>query len=905
MKATVRAILLGASAIAPALAHAQAVPPSNVGTDARQPDVTEADAGGIPEIVVTARKTAETLSDAPVAVSVVTSEVIAERGLNSIDDFAKNATGISFSQAFGRSTDRPVIRGQSNVLAGVQAGVETGAAYFVDGVYYQGDIQGFDPLSIERVEIIKGPQSALYGRNTYAGAINYITKAPSDRLSVSGRARAAEHDEYELAASVSGPVLGEMLGFRAGARYFTYGGEYTNQLTGKKVGDEETKSAYLTLDFNPLSDLHMRTRGSWQKDDDGPLAIFLQGAVANNCKPGFRSPAFRTRSSAVPFAPATLTSANNNQYFCGVIQPQPNNVRLNTDPLPITIPAGTFIPPSFNTAAISGTFDGTAFDGVENEQYLLTNVLDWDLGGSGWIVSSLTGYRDNKNFFGTDSDHSDAFAYFNTNPAIGGSIPNPLVTEPAFANTNRDDQSDFSQELRIASPADRMIRFVVGGYYFKQKFRSVDITFASGKQGEPLGTDLSQRATIENKAAFGLVEVKPTDAISITGEIRYAEETKTLIDRSSASATGLYIFSAGASADDRNTFGCTQALVDRRNAAGVAIPGCVVLPKAKFTGWDPRVTVNYTTPGGTLLYGVFATGRKPGGFNGTAGQTATLQTGQDFTRYLPEKSRGGEIGVKFDALDRTLRIAAAGFYNKLTDVQLTSAIPNPSGTGAITSIVTNSGDASTKGFELEAQMAPSRNFLVTMGVSYVDASFTKGCDADEFILNSGGLRPNFDTRNPTAAGLALCDISGRKLPLGSPWIVNGSVSWDRELGSNGLSLFALSSFSYEDSKFVQVHNLAKTGDTFLLNARLGIRSENFTIALFGRNLTDEDSIPLATRWFDLRYGAGTRGLPAGAGNPPTQPFDGKPAQIETGTPRGFFATLRKGRSFGVEATFDF
>ena len=342
-----------------------------------------ADAGPLEEIVVTARKTSERLSDAPVSVSALSANKIQELGLQSIDDFAKQATGISFSQTFGRSTDRPVIRGQSNVLAGVQAGVETGAAYFVDGVYYQGDIQGFDPDSIERVEIIKGPQSALYGRNTYAGAINYITKDPTDEFTGSVRATAAEYKEYQIAGSVSGPIAGDKLGFRVGGRYYTYGGQYTNQLSGKKVGDEQTTSGYLTLNFKPFDDFKMRSRVSYQHDDDGPLAIFLQGAADNNCYPGFRSANFRTRSSALPFAPNTLVSTNTNQYYCGVIRPQPNNVRLNTDPIAITIPAGTFIPPSFNTAALSGNFDGTAFDGIENKQWLYSNIADWDVGGSG------------------------------------------------------------------------------------------------------------------------------------------------------------------------------------------------------------------------------------------------------------------------------------------------------------------------------------------------------------------------------------------------------------------------------------------------------------------------------------------------------------------------------------------
>ncbi|MCZ8170717.1 MAG: TonB-dependent receptor, partial [Brevundimonas sp.] len=357
--------------------------------------------------------------------------------------------------------------------------------------------------------------------------------------------------------------------------------------------------------------------------------------------------------------------------------------------------------------------------------------------------------------------------------------------------------------------------------------------------------------------------------------------SKTLIDRASAAS----IFCAG----------------EAGRAAVFGFAG-TCRPAGSFSGTDPRITVNYTTPGGTLIYAVFATGRKPGGFNGTAGLTAEAQyPGSQFVNYLPEKSKGGELGVKFDALDRRLRVNITGFYNELTDYQLTTAIPNPAGTGAVTSIVSNAGKAQTKGLELEVTAAPADNLLINLGLSYVDAKFTEGCDADEFILNSGGLRPNFDTRNPTAAGRALCNISGRKLPLGSPLIVNGSVSWSKEIGSNGMEFFANSNFSYEDAKYVQVDNLAKTGDAFLLNARLGIKTERYSIAVFGRNLTNEDSIPLATRWFDLRYGAGTTGLPPAA----SVTFDGRPAQIETGTPRGFFAPLRKGRTFGVEASVNF
>jgi outer membrane receptor protein involved in Fe transport len=849
MGKTMRAILLAATVLTPSVAWAQ--------TD----DAGASSGGGIEDIVVTARKTEETLADAPVAVSVITGDQISELGLNSIDDFARQATGISFSQAFGRTTDRPVIRGQSNVLAGVQAGVETGAAYFVDGVYFQGDIQGFDPLSIERVEIIKGPQSALYGRNTYAGAINYITRDPTTEFSANGRARIAENGEYELAGGISGPIIADVLGFRLGARYYTYGGEYRNQLTGRRVGQEETQSVNLTTVFQPFEGMRWRTRLYYQRDDDGPLALFLQGAADNNCAPGFRSAGFRTASPFVPLAPAVLVSNNTNQYFCGVIRPQPNNIRLNTDPLPIN--------------ATLGTRDGTAFDGIYNRQWGFSNIVDLDLGDSGFTLTSLTGYRRNTNLFGTDSDHSDAFAYF------GGTAASTLGTEPAFANTNRDEQRDFSQEFRLASPEDAAIRFVIGGYYFRQSFETVDITFASGRAGLPLGSNGSQFATIRDLAAFGLVEWDISDALSITGEIRYAEEIKTLIDRTSATST----FCAG----------------EAGSAAVFGINPATCQPRGRFTGWDPRITINYTTPGGTLIYGVYATGRKPGGFNGAAGVTATAQTGTDLVTYAQERSEGGEIGVKFDALDRTLRVSFAAFYNQLSNVQLTQSIANPATPTALTSVVNSVGDAETKGFEIEIAAAPTNGLLFNFGVAYVDARFTSGCDADYFILNSGGLRPNFDTRNPPPAGLALCDITGQRLPLGSPWIVNGSMNYERPLGDGGATFLFNTNFSYEASKFVQTDNLAETGDTFLLNARVGVRFGNFTISAFGRNLTNEDSIPLATRWFDLRYGAGTRGLPPAA----SVTFDGRPAVIETGSPRGFFAPLRRSRTFGLEANVSF
>jgi iron complex outermembrane recepter protein len=128
--------------------------------------------------------------------------------------------------------------------------------------------------------------------------------------------------------------------------------------------------------------------------------------------------------------------------------------------------------------------------------------------------------------------------------------------------------------------------------------------------------------------------------------------------------------------------------------------------------------------------------------------------------------------------------------------------------------------------------------------------------------------------------------------------VSGAFDWQDDL-TDTMTYFANLNFSYESSKFVQVHNLAETGAAFLLGARVGVGGERWEVALFGRNLTDDDTIPLATRWFDLRHGFAPRvGGPAGI--PPAQV-----SMADTGLPRAFFAALRKSRTFGIEAKLKF
>lgn len=823
---TTRSMLLVSSAV-------WAVSLANAGSAAQEvvPD-DEASASDSDVITVSARRKDESLLEAPVAVTAFGSDAIQNLQLESLDDVARFTPGLSFSKAFGRSTERPVIRGQSNVLAGVQFGVEAGAAYFVDGVYYAGSIQNINPTEIERIEVVKGPQSALYGRNTYSGAINYITKGGTQTPEASARIRIGNNDTEEYAVSISGP-LGNLFSGRLNLRRYEYGGEFRNTVTEQLVGSESSTNISAVLDFAPADRFDARLRVNYNDDDDGPLPIFLQDASQNNCAPGYRSLSthfFIPGTNGVPFP--TPAYDNVNQYYCGVVEPA--DVALNTGPdadgepniIPGALPGTSFIQP------IYGLGDGTAFDGIEREQTIINFNSEYRF-DSGHALRVLGGYRDEVEKTGFDSDHSSV-NWFIAGPA----------NEPFFANTNRDDIQDWSAEVTLSSAQDQPIRWLAGLYYYDQEIVDGDITFQDLDGSDTvIGT-----RTIENKAVYGQVELDATQNLRLTLEARYMEETKT--DTTSP------------------------------------------VPEAEFDAFTPRVTADYGLPNGGTLYAIYAKGVKPGGLNGDVGAAVGKPT------YDQEESNNYEIGIKTPLFDNRFLFTGAAFFIDATDVQLTEAIATPQ--GALNSVATNQGAGEIMGIELDFN--GSFNDWWSFGANYAwtDAEFTEGCDPDEWILTSGGgVLENPDDQTGTdftadfaGSGPASCNISGRQFPLTSEHQASTFLRFDApQTGPFGSSFFASADLTYESSKFVQVHNRAETGDALILGGRIGFQHENWTFSAYGQNLTDEDSIAMATRWLQTPYFFAD--------------LDTTPPGASGSAPRAFFGTLRRGSQFGFELRLNY
>lgn len=820
------------------------------------------------EIVVTARRVAETLIEAPVAVTALSEQQIENLGLQSIDDVARHTAGFSFSNAFGRSGERPVIRGAANILAGVQFGVEAGAAYFIDGVYYSGDLQAIDIRNLERVEVVKGPQSALYGRNTYSGAVNFITKRPSsDGFEGSLEGIYAEDGEYQAYARISDSLIEDVWGYSLSARLYNYDGDsaWINAADGSQMGEEKSLNLNGTMDFNFNDSTSAIFRLGYTDNEDGPRPFRLIGAEQNNCFPGYRSGAYYDPQGGLPpflvplapfgsIFPNTVTTDNNFQYFCGNLS-------------------------QFEDLAPAQDLDGTPFVGVERELVFGTALFEHEF-DNGFALNLSAGYRNEELLTGSDSDHQVGSLFF---VAISPFFSIP--TDNAFLNTTGvANVDDISLEARVSSDPTKSVRYSVGAYYYDQTNVGETGALSLVSTENPLGLQSSDTLSIENRAVFATVDFDVSDQLTVSLEGRYQEETK-----------------------------------GRQEIGGAVTP--TYDEEVTFDDFVYKGILSYDINPNFSTYASYARGVKPGGVNGSIG----VATGDEF--YAPENVDAFELGLK-GRISNNARFSLSGYLNDISQYQLTTPVASVAG-GNVNSVATNQGNAEIMGFEFEGSF--DINDFVRVGGSYAwtDAEFTSGCDDFQFTLNSGGfLIAPFDRTNPpatgqiraTAADGALtptaasstpaydpdglftgnlsCDLSGNKVPLTSEHQASLYVQSEFPL-TESLNGFINADITHESSKFIQVHNLMETGDANILSGQVGIKFNNVRLEIFGRNITDERTPPAATRWFDLLEGFNT--VSADPAN-----TNGRAAIDRNVTgPRSTFLSYRRGRQFGVRAKVDF
>lgn len=758
---------------------------------------------GVEEIVVTARKVEERLQDVPLSIRALTGHDLQVRGINSLSELSQFTPGLTYSPDFGRTAERPVIRG----ISALRQEAPQPVSIFVNGVFVRDAALGLVLDDAERIEIIKGPQSALYGRSTYAGAINYITVAPGNDLAGRVSLTAATANEFTAFGALTVPLVRDVLSARIRAKHYEFGGQYYNTLTNTRLGSEKTDSVGGEIRLTPSSSFDARVNVDYSKDSDGLFAASARtvpiqaggvvtnqngstnvpngsvcngrtiNIVGNNPATGLPDPAF----------PASLTTRLNG-WPCGASTVDSRAVRRNEADLA-----------NYTDPATGVSYGNIA--GLRREVFRATGDFNFRF-GDGYQLSFLTGYTSQHSNLGADQSYNGTrFA-----PGFGG----PATSWLTYDRTRL---RYWSEELRLASPQDRPFTWLLGGYYYEEEQTGVTTGVIAQRRNagppvtfteivDPLRPSASTAA--RDVAGFARAQYAFGDRFKLSAEVRYGET------RISVGGTPL-----------------ATAIV----TVGTCVAGqvCFVNGRSTFTDWAPRFTADYKLTESVLVYAQAAKGVKSGGFNSTPGLTA------DVFNYAGESVWSYELGLKSDLFDKRLRANFAIFQNDVDNLQLSNLVTYVSpftGGSTTTTIVNNVGSARTRGFEVELVARPARWLTLSGNYAYTDAKALRGTEITNGTV-FGGAR----------------SVAGFQLPRSPEHSAAGSAAIDVPVG-RGLALFARTDVLYQSRRYAEIQNLIWADPFVHVNLSLGVAGAGWRLTGFVKNLGDDATSLNGFRYLD-------------------------------------------------------
>jgi iron complex outermembrane recepter protein len=605
------------------------------------------------EIIVTARKREESLQNVPISVQAFTADALQASNILNLEGIAAFAPGVQLFQNVDRGYGQVFIRGLGNTPPVGDTTREL-ASIFIDGIYFTGGVTAITTDNIERVEVIRGPQSALFGRSTFSGAINFITKTPGNEFSGDLTATIGTFDEYLLAGSFNIPIVTDTLAARLSGRFRDFGGQYTNALNGQPLGDQQDLTLSGQLFFTPTDRFSAKLSANYVEQRDGAAAAMLVG----------RKP---THNFTLP---------NGETIFRGTLRPTGARPSQNSFP---SDPSKIF---AFPPIPISVPFDSTPGsdrlglrrNGLERDFLFLSLAMDQELGES-LILSYLGGYSD---------ESAERLNDFELSP------------EDNYYGSRRTDSESHSHELRLANSNDSRLRFMAGLSYFNQTLFERDpgliggaglfgaLGLARGSVAVAAGPRVIVDREIENYAVFGSLGYTISDAFTVSLEGRWQRDelTDTL-----SRATGQQISAA------TNAF-LPRAILEWR-------PNSDMLVYASAAKGLRPTTINSQFEART-------TAQK-------ARIQAAFPELEIDTLAPPESIWSYEMGFKSTLLDGRMTFNANAYYSFWSDSQdLRSLLADIDGNGLVvgTLVTVNGPDIEAFGLELDTNIRVSPAFSI-------------------------------------------------------------------------------------------------------------------------------------------------------------------------------------------------
>ncbi len=752
-----------------------------------------ADTGQLGNVVVTARRIGESMKDVPLSIQALSGKDLEERSITSIAELSQYTPGLSYTADLGRVGERPVVRGITTLIPTAPQATSV----FVDGVYQRYGALGLLLDDADRVEVIKGPQSALYGRSTYAGAINYVTVKPSHevdgRIAVTG----GQNGESSVFGAISFPVLKDVLAARVTAKHHQFGGQYTNSLTGQKIGNERTNAAGVQLLFTPSKALDALFSVNTSSIRDGqfaavnrPVPIQAGGVITN-----------QNGSTNIPNGGVcdgkTINIVGNNAAGIpdAAVAPSATN-RLNGWPCGPSILTDAVV--RLNTADMANYTDpktGISYGNVagldrKTTQTALTLNYRFD---NGYTLTSQSSYTRQNTNNGVDESYAGGqFSIFGT----------------SWLSYNRDEMTYYTQELRLASPQTQPLTWLVGAFVYKEDTNGMGSgVIVRDSKGQIVGDPLVAKSTTSasNVAPFGRVQYEIDKSMRISLEGRYNKETVEI--------------------------GGTP-LGTAKVTAGTCMAGevCIIQGSQTFTDFSPRLTFDYKASNDTLLYAQGARGSKSGGFNQSAGLPASSFT------YDGEKIQSYEIGIKTMFDNRRLSFNAALFRNDIDGLQLSNLAERTdpvSGSKTTATIVNNVGKAHTQGLEFDLAYRATKWLTVTGNYAYTDAVADEGTELTQGTVYGGNR-----------------SVTGFKLPRTPQHSAAASVAVDFPISADNLRFFARTDVIYQSRRYAELQNTIWADPFTHINLSAGVRGPGWRVTGWVKNATDDNTSVNGFRYRD-------------------------------------------------------
>ncbi len=638
------------------------------------------------EIIVTAKVREQSLADVPLSISVLDETSVEQLGIRSLGDIDKWVPSLNIRTPSGRRSSTITMRGLSPNTVNEQL---RGVSVFVDGIYLSGSIASLRLQDVQRTEVIRGPQSAMFGRSTYTGAIDLVTRDPRVE-ELSGRAgifysQYSEGDtpRTQVEGRLDFPIIQDTLWGSLSAVSDDTDSFAQTPSGSAGVGGEKTTAVGAVLYWEPTDLLSFKMRYNYAKDKDESPFVHIT-------------------------APDEWIAAGVNTSVVGSGTIWPDGETLNP------IAGTTECQPAYNGGASPGAIGrGTPNDcGVEQTRNFLSLIAEYEMGAyelsyrGGYLTSEV---KQNADFFPRGNlDGLGVDPFFGPGlgiPPGGKSAFGFIATEEEFKNT--------SHQIRIVSSPEEQFRWLGGLYYFAEENRNYRVDNFSPKSSwsgsvvnvnkiEDRGAD-----ELENIAAFGQVEYDLSNQVTASFEGRFQKET---IEKSQCPDCRLQSFA--------DTSG--QDLKESENE------------------FLPRLTVSWKPTDDQTYYALYSEGTKSARFN-TSEPPGFPGNFEDAVYVKPEQLANYEVGAKNSFLDSRLSTSFGMYYMDVTDQQQSAQLPE-----STISYTQNVSDSTVIGFEFEAFAAITERWSANLAVGYADHEydndFVPGSSLDRRIVNGRSLK---------------------------------------------------------------------------------------------------------------------------------------------------------------------